>query len=66
MYKDGQSSAFSEPPGIADGISGGQWEEHFHVDEETKSETEKYELISASSGVGVQKARFISCHYNHD
>jgi hypothetical protein len=65
MYKGGHSSAFSEPSGIADGISGGQWEEHFRIDEETKSKSE-YELVSASSSVGVKKARLISTHYNHD
>jgi hypothetical protein len=59
-----------EMPGIRHGISGGQWESYLQVTQEDDSSKpdpeEKYQLVASSSGIGMDKVRFIRTRYSHD
>lgn len=57
--------------GIAHGISGGQWEQQVHLDEDDDSsgaadDQEKYQQVGWSSSIGLEKVRFVRACYSHD
>lgn len=60
-----------ELSGIAHGISGGQWEQQVHLDEDDASsgsadDQEKYQQVGYSSSIGMEKVRFVRACYSHD
>ncbi len=57
--------------GIAYGISGGQWEQHVHLDGDDVSsgsadDQENYQPVGWSSSIGVERVRFVQATYLHD
>lgn len=67
MSKGDGRHALAGLPGIAHGISGGQWEQYVGTAEERASDnTEKYEQVCSSSSVGMEMVRLISARYTHD
>jgi hypothetical protein len=59
------------PSGIAYGISGGQWEQHVHLDGDDASsgsadDPENYQQVGWSRSIGVERVRFVRATYSHD
>ncbi len=58
-------------PGIAYGISRGQWEQQMHLEGDDASsgsadDQEKYQQVGWSSAIGMEKVRFVQARYAHD
>lgn len=69
MYPDGPGSDREQLPGIAHGISGGQWEERITEDTAVSEDDsrEKYALVTYSSSVGMDELSAVVITYSrHD
>ncbi|MDK9362939.1 hypothetical protein [Lelliottia wanjuensis] len=68
MRGDVNEDCKSEPLGIKNGVSAGQWEHHIDLDKivSTDGNDEKYKLVGSSSSIGVNEVEFIRISYRKD
>jgi hypothetical protein len=71
MRTDSVQDFRHQPPGIRHGISGGEWESYFNIENEEKAESPedekdklKYKCVASSSSIGMTTVEFIPISYD--